>query len=493
MVDMERILRHPELARLELERLDCEGSLLEFVRRGWHALEPGREFRSGWAVEAMAEHLEAVTRGEIRRLLINVPPGCTKSMLTDVFWPAWEWGPRNRPDLRYISVAVTQDLPIRDMVRSRDLILSEWYAEHWGDRFEFKGDVNAKVRYENTGKGWRHAIGVGGNVIGQRGDRIIVDDPHSRESAESEAKRESTLLWFSETLPTRLNDLDESAIVVIMQRLHERDVSGLILANELGYEHLCLPMEYEADHPFKSTRFTDPRTEDGELLWPERFGAQAVEELKAAFRSKGGSFAESGQLQQRPVPRGGGMFRTADFEVVDGPAPKSARRVRGWDLAASTGKTAAWTVGVLMAVHGGRYWIEDVVRFRGTSHEVETRMRATAERDGPAVKVSIPQDPGQAGKAQVRALVGKLAGFNVHASPESGDKATRALPLAAQVEGGNVAVVAAPWNDAFFAEASLFPNSEWLDQVDAASRAFGELLKAPAPDLALQPARLVTY
>lgn len=491
---MDAILAEPARARREIERLDCEDSLGDFVRHGWATLEPGRPFVGGWAFDAMVEHLEAVSRGEIRRLLINVPPGCTKSMLTDVFWPSWEWGPCDRPDLRYISVAVTQDLPIRDMVRARDLMLGEWYAEHWGDRFSMKGDVNAKVRYENTGKGWRHAIGVGGNVIGQRGDRIVVDDPHSRESAESEAKRESTLLWFSETLPTRLNDLDKSAIVVIMQRLHERDVSGLILANELGYEHLCLPMEYEPDHPHQSTRFTDPRTEPGELLWPERFTPQAVEELKAAFRSKGGSFAESGQLQQRPVPRGGGMFQEADFELVDGPAPKNARRCRGWDLAASTGKNAAWTVGVLMARLGNRYWIEHVVRFRGSSHEVERRMRETAERDGHGVKVSIPQDPGQAGKAQVRALVGNLSGFSVTSSPESGDKVTRALPLAAQVEGGNVCLVDGPWNGAFLAEATLFPNSEWKDQIDAASRAFSELLKDDGFDgLAFEPAHLVTY
>lgn len=490
MADIQKILKHPALARMELERLDCEDSLLEFIKRGWHALEPGKEFVSGWAVDAICEHLEAVTRGEITRLLINVPPGCTKSMTTNVFWPMWEWGPKNRPHYRYISTAVTQDLPIRDMVRSRDLAHSEWFSEHWGDRFEFKGDVNAKVRYENNHTGWRHAIGVGGNVIGQRGDRIIVDDPHSKESAESEKKRENALLWFSETLPTRLNDLDKSAIVVIMQRLHERDISGLILAKELGYEHLCLPMEFEPDHPHLSTRFTDPRKKDGELLWPERFSPTAVEQLKEAFRSKGGSYAEAGQLQQRPVPRGGGMFREKDFVIADGPAPEGAMRVRGWDLAASTGTSAAYTVGAKIAKWQGRYWIEDVVRFRGTPYEVEQRMLQTAQRDGRAVKISIPQDPGQAGKAQVRSLVANLAGFNVHSSPESGDKALRATGLAAQVEVGNVSLVQAPWIDAFIAEASLFPNGEFLDQIDACSRAFDELVKRRDDDLALVPAQI---
>jgi predicted phage terminase large subunit-like protein len=485
-------MRHPGAALAQLDRQACEGSLLEFVKMGWGSIEPGVDFTSGWAVGAMAEHLEAVTSGEIRRLLINVPPGSTKSMLTSVFWPAWEWGPKQLAHHRFICASVTQDLAVRDMVRSRDLMTREFYQEHWGEDFTFKGDVNAKIRYENNLSGWRQAIGVGGSLIGHRGDRIIIDDPHSKEGADSEVKREASLLWFSETLPTRLNDLDKSAIVVIMQRLHDRDISGLILAKELGYEHLCLPMEYEHDHPHKSTRFTDPRTEDGDLLWPERFSRKAVEELKQAFRSKGGSYAEAGQLQQRPVPRGGGMFKTADFEIVDKPAPASATRCRGWDLAASTGDRADWTVGAKMARDAqGTWWVEHIERFREGPGDVEAHILAVAQRDGPSVPVSIPQDPGQAGKAQVRALTAKLAGFNVRSSTETGDKATRATPLAAQVEGRNVKVVRGPWLDAMLAEMSLFPNGEHDDVVDALSRAFNDILRLGNRDSEWVPARIV--
>lgn len=485
-------MKHPQQALAQLDEAACEGSLLEFVKMGWGSIEPGVDFTSGWAVGAMAEHLEAVTSGEIRRLLINVPPGSTKSMLTSVFWPAWEWGPKNLAHHRFICASVTQDLAVRDMVRSRDLMQREFYQEHWGDRFTFKGDVNAKIRYENNLSGWRQAIGVGGSLIGHRGDRIIIDDPHSKEGTDSEVKREASLLWFSETLPTRLNDLDKSAIVVIMQRLHDRDISGLILAKELGYEHLCLPMEYEPDHPHMSTRFTDPRSEPGDLLWPERFSRKAVEELKTAFRSKGGTYAEAGQLQQRPVPRGGGMFKAADFEIVDTPAPASATRCRGWDFAASTGDRADWTVGAKMARDaGGTWWIEDIQRFRSGPADVEARILETAQRDGVGVPVSIPQDPGQAGKAQVRALTAKLAGFNVRSSTETGSKDIRATPFAAQVEGQNVKVVRGPWLDTLIAEACLFPNGEHDDQIDALSRAFNDILRLGNRDSDWVPARII--
>jgi len=476
-----RALANREIALRELDRLDSEAKLLDFVRLGWHSLEPGADFVSGWAVGAICEHLEAVSLGQIRRLLINVPPGCTKSMTTNVFWPAWEWGPKGNPHLRYISASYAGELSIRDNVRGRDLIRSEWYQQLWGHKFSFKGDQNAKVKYENNKAGWRFASSVGAGLTGHRGDRIIVDDPHAVQQAESEADRNSALRWFAETLPTRLNDVDESAIVVIMQRVHEKDVSGLIISKELGYDHLMLPMEYEPDHPHLSRtalNFRDPRTQLGELLWPERFSAKSVEELKLTFRSWGGTYAEAGQLQQRPAPRGGGMFQRKDFQYLDEAPREVLRRVRGWDLAATKDGQGAFTAGVKMSrTRDGKVVVEDVRRGRWGPHEVRTNIRAAAESDGHGVLQDLPQDPGQAGKVQKSDLVALLAGYDAHATPESGSKEDRARPLAAQAEAGNIFLVRAPWNDAFVDEACLFPNGELKDQVDAASRAFGRLIQ----------------
>lgn len=472
--------------------LQAQDSLLEFIKQGWHTLEPGTEFVSGWAVEAICEHLEAVTKGEIRRLLINVPPGCTKSMTTNVFWPAWEWGPRNMPHLRYINAAYGQDLSIRDNLRCRDIMQSDWYRKWWGDlgsnqQFAFKSDQNAKIRYENDKAGWRYASSVGGALTGYRGDRIILDDPHSVQSGESEADRENTLRWFSETLPTRLNKLDESAIVVIMQRIHERDVSGLIVGSleDLGYEHLCLPMEFEPDHPHLSTRFKDPRQNLGDLLWPERFSQRAVDELKEAFRSWGGSYAEAGQLQQRPVPRGGGMFQKDDFQFLDKAPDKFDNIVRGWDFAASRDGHGAYTVGVkMMALPNGDIVVLDVVRGRWSPGQVKTQVLKCADEDGPWTEQSMPQDPGQAGVAQMQDMAKMLHGYDFHFSPESGAKEDRARPLAAQCEARNVYLVKARWNEAFVSELCMFPNGAFKDQADAASRAYHRLIAKRPQQLA---------
>lgn len=505
-------LANPQFALEAIKKEQSERKLIDFIRNGWVALEPGSKFVSGWAVEATCDHLQAVTEGHIRKLLINVPPGCTKSMTTSVFWPAWEWGPRGLPSNRYILAAHEQGLAIRDNVRSRDLMQYEWYQRNWGANVTLKGDVNSKLYYENTMTGWRMASSVGSGLTGYRGDRLLLDDPHSVKKADSDAYREEVLRWFSETLPTRLNKPSESAIVVIMQRVHERDVSGLILAEELGYEHLMLPMEYEAERKCYSIvkpsyikdpkkikvsweenhkswvpdengtdekYAVDPRTEDQELLWPERFSMESVTDLKKAFRAWGGSYAEAGQLQQRPAPRGGGMFAKDDFKIVDR-APDGGRTVRGWDLAGTdkkTNKQAAFTVGTKMKLANGAIYIEDVDRRQVNPSGVEKMILANAQMDGHGVLQDLPQDPGQSGKAQKLAYGKLLHGYTFAFSTESGSKEDRANPLAAQVEIGNVYLVRGSWNQSFINEASLFPNGQFKDQIDASSRAYAALLR----------------
>lgn len=509
---LHRAMANPNEALDAINKLESERNLIDFIKNGWHALEPGQPFVTGWAVEAICEHLQAVTEGEIKRLLINVPPGCTKSMTTSVYWPSWEWGPRNKPHYRYILAAHEQNLAIRDSVRARDLMLNEWYQQNWGENLQFKGDVNAKTYYANTKTGWRMASSVGSGLTGYRGDRLILDDPHSIKKADSEAFREDTLRWFSETLPTRLNKASESAIVVIMQRVHERDVSGLILAEELGYEHLMLPMEYETertcytrikpkyihgcklekvswdqhhkswvpDNESKIEKYRiDPRTVDGDLLWPERFPRDSIEELKKALRSWGGSYAEAGQLQQRPAPRGGGMFQKSDFGIVDR-VPEGGRTVRGWDLAATdakANKNAAYTVGCKMKLVEGKIFIMDVDRKQASPSGVEKMIKVNAQMDGHGVMQDFPQDPGQAGKAQKMAISKLLHGYTFTFSPETGSKEVRAMPLAAQCEAGNVYLVRGPWNDGFLNEGALFPNGEFKDQIDAATRAYACILR----------------
>ena len=291
----------------DLDRIECRG-LSSFIKRGWSQIEPSTPYKHGWHMDAICDHLQAVSYGYITRLLINVPPGTSKSLSTSVFFPAWEWGPLNRPGLRYIGTSYSERYALRDNGRTRNLITSEWYQERWGDHVNLVKLGEKKI--ENTRYGFREAIPFASLTAG-RADRLIIDDPHSTESAESEADREKTIRIFLESVPTRLNSPEKSAIIIIMQRLHEEDVSGVALANELGYTHLNLPMEYDPGrhcvtyYPSGKVMFEDPRTEDGELLFPDRFPRKVVESYKATM----GTYAYAGQMQQMPVPRGGGIFK----------------------------------------------------------------------------------------------------------------------------------------------------------------------------------------
>lgn len=457
---------------LAIERELCGRSLADFAKRAWRVLEPATPLKWGWALDAICAHLEAVTDGRVSRLLMTVPPGTMKSLLTGVIWPAWEWGPRGMPQSRFLGTAHKQDLAIRDSMKCRRLIQSAWYQSLW--TMPLTSDQNAKSKFENETTGFREAMAFT-SLTGSRGDRVILDDPLSADDANSEAALRAAEITFTEALPSRVNN-DRSAIVVIMQRLHERDTAGIILDRGLPYVHLCLPMRFEADRRCVTPIFTDPRTRDGELLFPDRFSHEQVAELERTM----GSYASAGQLQQRPAPRGGGMFKREWFKVVDA-APVGCQWVRGWDLAATANDTAAWTAGVMIGrALDGRFYISDSRRIQGTAADAERLIVNTASQDGVAVTGSLPQDPGQAGKAQVQYLIRQLSGYAYRATPESGDKETRALPLAAQAEAGNVLLIRGDWNRDFLAELETFPMGKFKDQVDAATRAFSDLVK-PQP------------
>lgn len=467
----------PDELELENDRRVCAKSLAAFVRAGWHVLEPGQPYIHGRHVDAMAEHLEAVTSGEIKRLLMNVPPGTMKSLLVGVFWPAWEWGPKKLPHHRFLGTSHAHHLAVRDNMKMRRLVQSEWFQSRWP--VALVGDQNAKTKFENDKSGFREAMAFTG-LTGSRGDRVLIDDPLSVSDAASEVKRESVNLEFREALPSRLNNPDRSAIVVIMQRLHERDVAGLILAGDYGYEHLCLPMEFEADRRcVTSIGFRDWRSEGGELLFPERFPREVVERDKRIM----GSYAAAGQFQQRPAPREGGMFKRAWFEgKFVAAAPVGTRWVRHWDLAATRGSDAARTAGVKIGKSpDGRFFVGHVVTTRDEGFAVRKLIKATAESDGREVEISLPQDPGQAGKAQAQDMIAMLAGFKARAAPETGDKATRAEPFSAQCEAGNVYLVKGEWHELYLDELCLFPGGRFKDQVDASSGAFSRLVGPRAP------------
>lgn len=302
-----------------MAQVACEKSLYKFTETMWEFVEPANKFIGNWHLEAIADHLEAVTNGDIIRLLINIPPGTMKSLMTNVFWPAWEW--IHKPHMRYIATSYSAGLTERDNIRFRQVITSDLYQAMWGERFGFSRDSFNVTKVGNNKTGWKIATSTEGMGTGERGNRVIVDDPHNVKDGESELVRKSTLQYFNEVLPTRVTDPISSAMVVIMQRVHEEDVSGNILARELGYTHLMLPMEFEPDRkcytflprqleedandPDPTPFFEDPRTEPGELLFPARMPGWVVERDKKQL----GPYASAGQFQQAPVPRGGGIIK----------------------------------------------------------------------------------------------------------------------------------------------------------------------------------------
>ena len=309
----------------------CEESLLEFIRQAWHVVEPGRPYVHGRHIEIIAEHLMAVKRLDIRNLIINMPPSHMKSLSVSVFWFCWVW--TMDPSSRWLFSSYTDSLSTRDSQKCQDIIKSPWYQELWGQRFRIRAGQKAMSRFHNNKTGYRIATSVMGRGTGEKGDYIIVDDPHKAGEIYSDVYRDRVCRWWSETMSTRGNDPATERKVIVMQRLHERDLTGYIISKEMGYDHLCLPAEAESGRVFfdlkeakaeggkvrdaiimtslqRENESLRDKREDGELLWPERFGEAELDKLKKELLQ----FGVSGQLQQRPAPVEGDVFTTKTFK-----------------------------------------------------------------------------------------------------------------------------------------------------------------------------------
>lgn len=313
------------------------------------------------------------------------------------------------------------------------------------------------------------ATSVGGGGTGEHPSRVVADDPHKVMEAESEEERKHAIDWWDGTISSR-GVIHDCRRVVIMQRLDSSDLSDHML--QFGNVcHVCLPMRYEADHPYPCS--LDSRLQDGELLWPEAF-----DERKTTALEKRLSWRAAGQLQQRPSSREGSMFKREWFKFCDA-APRDARRVRGWDKASTQG-AGAFTAGVKIATTEGIYYIEDAVRAQLSPHGRHQLMRATAELDSQhdeATEQCIELEGGSSGKDAGWFEMQLLAGFIVSTEPPRVSKETRARPLASQAEAGNVVLVRGLWNQDFVNELCDFPQGKFKDQVDGASLAFNRLTR----------------
>lgn len=440
----------------------CERHLRHFIKFAWPIVEPAYKYYSNWHIDAICEHLEYVRRSEIQQLLINIPPRCMKSTSCSVMFPAWVW--TTTPHAKYVYSSYAQNLSTRDSMAMRRLVKSRWYQNYWP--IEFEQDEDNKTKYRNNKTGYRIATSVGGTNTGEGGDYVVADDPHNVVEGESDAKRTQALLWWDEAMSSRLNDPKTGRRIVIMQRVHELDLSGHLLEKG-GWVHLCLPMEYHAKSKcyIKQTGFEDPRTEEGELMWPERIGPNELERLKQNL----GAYAYANQYDQLPAPRKGAMIDVDKIEVRQEPSAPIKKAIRAWDKAGTDG-AGARTAGVLIALlENKRICILDVVKGQWSHTKRNLIMKSTAELDGKKVRIWIEQEGGSGGKESAENSVKELAGFKAYAESPKGQKEDRAEPFAIQVGVSNVEVLARSWTKEYLDELRVFPNGKFKDQVDATS------------------------
>ncbi len=478
----------------ELDQIIAEKSLHEFVVQAWHVLEPAKDFVDNWHIKAICEHLEAVSAGKIKQLLINVPPGTMKSLCVNVFWPAWEWGPNHHAEKRFMFSSYNESLSKRDSLKCRTLILSEWYQRRWP--VEISEDQNTKEKFSNSKQGWRMIGSIGGRGIGEHPDYQNADDPENVQQAESDQERQNAIDWIDLTFSMR-GVSRGVAKVIIMQRLHTQDVSGHVLSKG-GWTHLCLPMRYElpelkqqADGSKKLTPrmeptplgWTDPRKKAGELLWPTLYPEEAVQMMEVNL----GQYGTAGQLQQRPAPRGGGTFKRVWFEILT-TCPAVYNLVRYWDKAGTKAGFGARTATVLMARftdHAAslpalkeKFIILHAHCFREAAAERETIIKQTAISDQGKygyVETWVEEEPGSGGKESAEGTIAMMEGFTCKKEKVTGSKEVRAEPMASAASVGKIKLLIGEWNQELLDELEHFPVGKLKDLCDSASGAYNKL------------------
>jgi len=478
-----------DLVKREQERRAASGSLYEFVKQSWHVVEPGIPFIASWHIETICEHLEAVSAGEIHRLLINIPPRHSKSTIVSVMWPAWEW--LTDPAQKFLCASYSGNLSTRDNLKTRRLLQSPWYQERWGYMFSFAGDQNAKQRFENDKTGYRLATSVGGTATGEGGSRLILDDPHGAQAAQSEVMRESDLEWFDMVWSTRLNNPKTDAMVTVMQRLHERDISGHILEDIKGWEHICIPAEWDGKSRKTVLGPYDPRKKKGELICPERFGAAEITMLKQLL----GTYGTAGQLQQDPTPSEGGILKTQHFKLwpSTSPLPPFEYILQSYDCAfteKTTGDPTACSVWAIFTHKGERNamlidaWDEHLSYpdLRARAVKDWTTEYGGMTKDSPYSRARRPDRILVEAKASGQSLLQDLRLAKVPAvgyNPGQADKVSRAHQAAPTLELGLLWVPESgknpghpvSWAAAFLKQLGKFPVAEHDDYVDTFTQA----------------------
>jgi predicted phage terminase large subunit-like protein len=456
-----------------VDALLAESSLHHFVKQAWRQVEP-KEFVDGWHLQAICEHLEAVTMGQIRNLIINIPPRHTKSLTVSVMWPAWVW--IRNPAFRWMFTSYAQRLSVRDSVKCRRVLQSPWYQKNWGSRYALTGDQNAKERYDTDKGGYRLATSVDGVATGEGGDALVADDPHNVREVESQLQRERVHEWWDSAMSTRRDDPKKSSRIIIMQRSHADDLTGHV-EERLGgdYEFLVLPAEYD---PITSRStvigFHDPRESSGELLWPERFGEDEILDQKNNL----GSHQFAAQFNQRPSLPEGSIFKRHWFRFYPQPPPVLAEEMeflcQSWDMAFKDTRSSDFVVGQVWGIKGANRYLLDQIRDRLSFTETLKAVRMLTSRWPKATAKYVEEKAN--GAAVIDTLRNEIEGLIAINPTES--KESRAFAVTPECEAGNVWLPEpklAPWVDAFIETLAQFPKGQYDDEVDAFTQALKQL------------------
>jgi predicted phage terminase large subunit-like protein len=442
-------------------RLLLENDFGGFIRQAWHVLEPATPFVDNWHIDLICEYLTLVRRREVRRWICNLPPRHMKSMLATIMFPCWVW--TTEPHARFICSSYADSLSIKHSLDRRTLVSSPWYQSLWGDRVSLAADANLKSEFVNDARGHMIATSTGGSITGKGADYIVCDDAHNPLGALSDAERLTALRHFDITLSTRLDQPKQGAIIVIMQRLHEEDLTGHLIEGQ-GWDQLILPAESETEETrkFPISGRVHVR-QPGELLWAERFPQDVLDLAKLRL----GSYSFAGQYQQRPSPAEGGQLKRAWWRRYDVIPPKFEQMIQSWDLTFKDSKNADFVVGQVWGRIGANKYLVDQVRRRMTFTETVSAMRALSSK-WPEATAKLVEDTAN-GPAIINVLKNELSG--VIAITPKGSKEARAQAAAPEAEAGNFWIPRGEMGDLFIEEAAQFPMGSHDDQIDAWSQA----------------------
>ena len=454
------------LLKFALEKKLCEMSFYEFFKAAWIVVEPAVPLSTNWhhkyICDLLQEECERVIaqKPKTKDVIINVPFRSTKSLIVTVMFPVWAW--IKSPKLRFITSSYSATLSIELATKSRDIIFSDWFKVRWGDVFHIKKDQNLKERYENNFVGMRRATSVGGTVTGQGGDFLIVDDPLSPQMANSATERENANEWYRTTFYSRLNQADIGVRIIIMQRVHEDDLSGFLLDRETRtkYRHICIPATNE-DGNIKPKSLEKFYNQETGLFWEDRFSRKILDDYKSAL----GTYGYAGQLQQTPTPLDSGMIHKDWFKIdryrvdeaivnfVIDPAYTANEKNDPSALLAYTYKDNKWQ-------------IVDCINVYKEFPELVKFIPQWVKKNGYTNRSRIYVEPKASGKSIVQTLV-RETGLNVKEDkPPTKDKVARVSDVSASLESGRVSLLNGEWNHKFLEQLVKFPAAKHDDMVD---------------------------